>query len=63
MSRLERKLEYKQVKMLMPHCNECGEQLKGNNSMNTPYWCSCGTWKYDMFDRTRKINEYYIEKN
>lgn len=36
---------YKKVKVAMPHCPDCGEQLSGNNSMMSPYRCRCGVWK------------------
>lgn len=37
---------YKKVKVAMPHCPRCGEQLRGNGSMVLPYRCDCGTWDY-----------------
>lgn len=36
---------YKRIKVDMPHCPKCGEQLKGVNSSMFPYKCSCGIWK------------------
>lgn len=36
---------YKKVKVLAPHCPKCEEKLQGDNSMNTPWKCSCGTWE------------------
>lgn len=36
---------YKQVKIPMPHCPDCGEQLSGNNSIGMPWICACGTWE------------------
>ncbi len=39
---------YKMIKLREPHCTECGEHLIGNNSMISPYRCSCGVWEYDM---------------
>ena len=47
--RSERHVEYKRIKVLMPHCSVCKEQLSGNNSIAMPYKCSCGTWKHDWF--------------
>ena len=41
---------YKRVKMLMPHCPICKEQLKGNNSGISPWECSCGIWESDFFN-------------
>ena len=40
--------DYKRVKILMPHCPKCKEQLSGNNSIITPWKCSCGTWKMEL---------------
>jgi hypothetical protein len=40
--------KYKKVKVLMPHCHICKEQLTGNNSIVSPWKCSCGTWKYNI---------------
>lgn len=42
---LHRHTVYKRVKISMPHCNVCGEQLSGNNSQADPYICSCGVWE------------------
>ena len=42
-----RQITYKKVKMFMPHCPVCKEQLKGNGSISTPYKCSCGEWEGD----------------
>jgi len=42
-----RQLIYKKVKVLMPHCPFCKEQLKGNGSDFSPYTCGCGEWKGD----------------
>lgn len=39
------KPEYKQIKMSVPHCPICQEQLSGNNSLFSPWRCSCGVWK------------------
>lgn len=39
---------YKRIKISVPHCPTCGEQLMGNNSIVMPYRCSCGTWHYDF---------------
>jgi len=39
------KYVYKQVKVQMPHCPTCKEQLTGNGSIAYPYCCSCGIWK------------------
>lgn len=50
--------EYKKVKILMPHCPECKEQLKGNNSIANPWHCSCGYWDaiiYPLFKGEYKI--------
>lgn len=37
--------KYKKVKVSLPHCPKCGERLLGNNSIVSPYHCSCGVWK------------------
>jgi ribosomal protein S27AE len=36
--------KYKKIKMLMPHCPQCGEVLSGDNSGISPWRCSCGEW-------------------
>ena len=51
------KIEYKFVKVLMPHCTKCKEQLQGNGSMITPYECKCGEWEYSF-----KIKDYKLKK-
>lgn len=49
----ERRPEYKRVKVMMPHCPVCKEQLRGDNSINRPWECSCGVWESaNMFDYT-----------
>jgi len=35
---------YKMVKVRMPHCPKCKQQLSGNNSYADPYSCKCGVW-------------------
>lgn len=37
--------KYRRVPVPMPHCPRCKEQLRGNNSMISPWECSCGVWK------------------
>lgn len=51
--------KYKRVKLHMPHCPKCGEQLQGNNSMVSPWRCSCGVWKCNGYDDPFS---YHIEK-
>lgn len=51
-----RKVIYKRIKVAMPHCNVCGEELRGYNSLEFPYECSCGTWEQSWTD----LN-YYIK--
>jgi hypothetical protein len=41
---------WKKVKVLMPHCPFCGEQLRGNNSRILPYRCACGEWENDFLN-------------
>jgi len=52
---------YKQVKCYRPHCPVCGEQLGGNGSIEFPYHCKCGVWKYNFstneFDIIKKDGE------
>ena len=45
-----RQVEYKRIKMSMPHCPVCKEMLRGNNSHISPYTCSCGTWESDWMN-------------
>lgn len=42
---------YKRIKVAKPHCPKCGELLSGNNSMISPWECSCGIWRVeDIFN-------------
>jgi uncharacterized protein (UPF0212 family) len=34
-----KQLKYIRVKMTVPACPDCGEQLQGNNSFSNPYKC------------------------
>lgn len=54
---MSRQVVYKRVKMQMPHCPICGEQLTGNNSIVNPYRCSCGIWKSNF----QNPMEYEVE--
>ena len=36
---------YKRIKITVPHCPKCNEELTGNNSMILPYQCKCGVWE------------------
>lgn len=45
-SHTDRQLVYRRVKQVVPHCNVCGEQLRGNGSDVLPYRCGCGVWEY-----------------
>ena len=47
--------EYKMVKESQPHCPKCKERLAGNNSIISPYRCSCGTWHQNLSDATFKV--------
>jgi len=37
--------KWKKIPLLHPHCPICGEPLSGNNSVISPYKCSCGEWE------------------
>jgi len=47
MDKIKHDIVYKKVKVAMPHCSVCGEQLDGNGSKLLPYRCSCGVWMQD----------------
>jgi tRNA(Ile2) C34 agmatinyltransferase TiaS len=51
------KLIYKKVKVVLPHCPVCKEQLRGNGSMVLPYRCACGILRYN-----HTTEEYEVEK-
>lgn len=55
---------YKRVKHSAPHCPQCHERLAGNNSIASPWRCSCGTWKSVMdYDEVGGYSQHYeIEK-
>ncbi len=42
------KLKYKKIRVSVPFCPICDEQLQGSNSLAFPYKCKCGIWKRDM---------------
>lgn len=54
----KRKVVYKKIKQLVPHCGVCGEELQGNNSYYFQYKCSCGLWKSSFSNPT----EYEVVK-
>ena len=54
MNKEKRKMIYRRIKILKPFCNVCDKQIHGNGSLNDPYFCDCGEWKYD----TEKFNWY-----
>jgi len=45
-----RRVVYKRVKMPMPFCPVCDLMLSGNNSIISPYRCSCGEWQSNYFE-------------
>lgn len=42
--------KYKKTIVHSPFCPNCGEKLKGNNSIALPFKCSCGTWEPKYVD-------------
>lgn len=44
------RVTYKRIKVAMPHCGDCQEELQGNNSLLMPYKCRCGEWKSKSWD-------------
>jgi hypothetical protein len=44
---ISRRVQWRRIRTLAPHCPECGQQLLGNNSLVNPYRCSCGIWQSD----------------
>jgi tRNA(Ile2) C34 agmatinyltransferase TiaS len=48
---------YHRKSILVPHCPQCGEQLRGNGSVAVPYECKCGIWEFDF-----EISKYKITK-
>lgn len=52
---------YKRVKTIAEFCPVCKEQLQGNNSMDFPWKCSCGTWEYDWRMDNRGPHYYKIK--
>jgi hypothetical protein len=38
--------KYKTVKVVLPHCNVCGEKLEEDMAPYIPFSCSCGEWEY-----------------
>jgi len=54
---------YKKVKVIKPHCPNCGEMLLGDNSMISPYECKCGIWEPILypFEGEYKLKEVIIK--
>ena len=40
------KLIYKKIYVAVEHCADCGDRLSGNNSIVSPFRCSCGEWEW-----------------
>jgi hypothetical protein len=51
---------YKRVKIQAPHCPKCGERLCQDNSLASPWECSCGIWEYTPI--AGRLGEYEITK-
>jgi ribosomal protein L37AE/L43A len=69
-----KQLKYIRVKMTVPACPDCGEQLQGNNSFSNPYKCyKCdviwkATWenptlynKVTPNDNSKEVEEIFKE--
>jgi len=56
---------YKPVKAYEPHCPDCNERLRGNNSAYRPWQCSCGTWRVEWSkgEAYRSTGAYEIHEN
>ncbi len=52
--------KYQWVKVLKPFCPLCKKQLRGNNSVVSPYTCECGEWKYDVENGGWNVRVKYI---
>ena len=50
-------MKYKKVKKLVPWCETCKKEIRGNGSELSHYRCDCGEWKFD----TEKF-DYILEK-
>lgn len=57
------KPQYKQVKVIKPHCTICGERLKGNGSIILPYNCLCGVWEWKHRDSDMELELELKKKN
>lgn len=47
----------KEVRAMVPHCDACKERIGGEGHPVTPFYCSCGIWKWD-----NDAKHYYTEK-
>ncbi len=39
-------MKYKTVKKLVPWCDKCGKEIRGDGSSINPLKCDCGKWKH-----------------
>lgn len=56
-------IKYKKVTEQMKHCGDCGERLRGNNSMWAPYRCLCGEWEFKPWGGVPGERSEYVLKN
>ena len=40
-------MKYKQIKKLVPYCEICNSEIKGNGSVISPYECQCGKYEWN----------------
>lgn len=45
------------IEVEMSVCGCCGEDLKGNDTFISPFYCSCGVWDYDFDARCYKLKK------
>jgi len=55
------RLKWKQIKTMAPHCGDCSEQLRGNNSLMNPYECSCGKWEAKRGDDYKLVISEFVK--
>lgn len=56
-----RRMVYKRVKAVAPHCPLCNQRLSGNGSIATPYECLCGIWETEFDNQFRPTGMYKIK--
>lgn len=47
----------KKIQVIIAYCPACKEKLEGNNSVQHPWQCKCGIWKWSYVNQEHYINK------